>query len=121
MRDVAHDEDGTFVEYTQFDYEAVDEALGSPRDQLADYSQEDIDRALKVLEILLQWVWQKGKNNFDGLGIRAIIICWVCLKEVRPMTETELATGFGKPKQSFGRWIEQFKIFFPRIRLPHMR
>ena len=122
MSGQAHGEDGRIIPSTDFDWEAVERNLftENPED-LSELSQEDIDRALKVLRVLLQWVWQNGMKNVDGLKIRAIIVCWIFLKELRPLTLTQLATGFGLKKQSVGRWVDQFKKDFKRVRISHMR
>jgi hypothetical protein len=109
-------EDGSRVPVTQFDYDLLD-----PDVELVQMSQEDVDRGLKVLNVLLNWIFQNGMKNSEGLKIRAIIICWIFLKHLRPMTLTQLATGFGMKKQSIGRWLDQFKTDFRSIRTPHMR
>jgi hypothetical protein len=121
--DLAHGEDGRPVPCVTFDYAEVEKGLGEhePDSDLSEFSQEDIDRALKVLTTLLQWVWQMGMKNADGIQIRAILVCWIFLKELRPLQLSDLGKGFGKPKQSFGRWHDNFKKCFPRIRTPHMR
>jgi hypothetical protein len=124
---LGHGEDGKLVPVAEFDFDAVEKAFESDLAQFrgeieqGQYSQEDVDRALVVLAVLLKWIWQGGMKNVDGLQIRAVIVCWVFLKELRPLTETDLARAFGKDKQSFGRWVENFKEFFPRIRIAHMR
>lgn len=119
----AHGEDGRIVPTTEFDYEALDRDLfgENPEADLSQFTQEEVDRALKVLRVLLQWIWQNGMKNVDGLKIRSIIICWIFLKELRPLTLTQLATGFGLKKQSVGRWVDQFKKDHPEIRTCHMR
>ncbi|HEV2210838.1 MAG TPA: hypothetical protein VG167_18855 [Verrucomicrobiae bacterium] len=118
----AHEEDGRPVPASQFDYNQVDEDVfgHQPESDLSEFSQQEVDRALVVLRVLLSWIWQNGMKNSEGLKIRAIIICWIFLKELRPMSLTELATGFGMKKQSLGRWHDHFKTVF-KIRTPHMR
>jgi hypothetical protein len=117
-----HEEGGRRVPATQFDYDAVDERVFNFREQcdLSEFSQEEVDKAIEVLRKLLAWIWQNGMKNADGVKIRAIIVCWIFLKELRPMTLTQMATGFGMKKQSLGRWVDQFKEVF-KIRTPHMR
>jgi hypothetical protein len=119
---IAHGEDGKPVGWTDFDYDTIEDRLFNfkPGD-LSEFSQEDVDRALKVFTTLLDWVWQSGMKNGNGIQIRAIIVCWVFLKHVRPLQEAELARGFGKKKQSINRWVEHFKKSFPRIKIPHFR
>jgi hypothetical protein len=120
---VAHGEDGAPIGWTGFDYDTIEDRLFNyrPESDLSEFSQDDIDRALKVLTTLLEWVWQSGMKNGNGIQIRAIIMCWIFLKHVRPLQEAELARGFGKKKQSLGRWVENFKKAFPRIKVPHFR
>jgi hypothetical protein len=121
--ELAHGEDGRPVPFEEFDYATVNKNVDGwePETDLSEFTQEDIDRALKVLRTLLQWVWQMGMKNADGIQIRAILVCWIFLKELRPLELSDLGRGFGKPKQSFGRWHDNFKNHFPRIRTPHMR
>lgn len=124
---LGHGEDGRPVPITDFDFDAIDKAF---QDDLEDfrteveagkYSQEDVDRALVVVTRMLKWIWQGGMKNPEGLQIRAMIICWVFLKELRPIELTQLFGAFGKDKQSGGRWVDNFKEYFPRIRIAHMR
>ena len=115
----SYEEDGRPVPAVEFDYDQFDSGLFEKTD-MAQFTPEDVDRAIAALRVLLSWVWQNGMKNSDGLKIRAIIICWVFLQELRPMKETEVARGFGLKKQSLGRWVTEFKKAFP-IRLPHMR
>jgi hypothetical protein len=111
----AHEENGGLVPSQQFDYDSLE-----PKVELSEMSQEDVDRALTVLRVLLLWIWQNGMKNSEGLKIRAIVVCWIFLKELRPMTLTQLTGGFGMKKQSAGRWVDDFKRRF-KIRTPHMR
>lgn len=119
----AHEEDGHLVPVQPFDWDTVDEKIFGPKPEieLADFTQEDVDRALTVLRALLQWIWQCGMKNTDGVKIRAIVVCWIFLKELRPLTLTQLSRGYGMKKQSIGRWVDEFKNAFPAIRTPHMR
>ncbi len=121
--DLAHGEDGRFVPVEDFDYSAVDKNLfgNDAETDLSKLSQQDVDRALTVLRVMLQWIWQNGMKNVDGVKIRAIIICWIFLKELRPLTLTQLSRGFGLKKQSVGRWVDQFKKDLPEIKTCHMR
>lgn len=122
MQEPAHGEDGRLVPTQDFDYVQVEENLfGGMEGEIAELSQEDVDRALKVLDMLLRWIWQDGTKNHDGVKIRAIIICWVFIKELRPMTLTEMAAGYDLKKQSLGRWFDEFKKDFKGVRTSHMR
>jgi hypothetical protein len=123
MEDAAHAEDGHLVPIAEFDYASVELNLfgENPEAEIAEFSQEEIDRGIKVLRLLLQWIFQDGMKNADGLKIRAIISCWIFLKELRPLTLTELARGFQLDKQSIGRWVDKFKEDFPEIKTCHMR
>jgi hypothetical protein len=122
MDNPAHGEDGHFVPAIEFDYAAVEHNLfGESPESISEFSQEEVDRALKVLRTLLQWIWQDGMKNADGLKLRGIIVCWIFLKELRPLTLTELACGFDLKKQSLGRWVDEFKLDFPKIKTCHMR
>ena len=115
-------EDGRPAATSEIDFDLVDEHVfgARPDVDLGMFSEEEIDRALTVLRVLLQWCWQDGMRNPQGLQIRASIMCWVFLKELRAMNLTELSTRFGQHKQSVARWVQQFKRAFPYIRSPHM-
>lgn len=117
------EEDGTLVQKVDFDYGAVDKEVFNyePESDLTEFTPMEMEAALKGLRVLLQWIFQNGMKNPDGVKIRAICICWVFLKELRPLTLTELATGFGMKKQSLGRWVDDLKRRFPYIRTSHMR
>jgi hypothetical protein len=120
---VAHGEDGCPVLFTDFDYDAVEQGLAgvNARPEFSDLTQDDIDRGLIVVRVLLEWIWQCGMKNAEGTLIRAILVCWIFLKPLRSLELSDLGRGFGKPKQSFGRWHDNFKRSFPRIKTPHMR
>jgi hypothetical protein len=115
-RELAHGEDGSLVHVDQFDWAKIE-----PESDLVGMDQESVDRAIVVMRSLLQWVWKNGMNNPEGLQLRAMIVCWLFLKELRPMQLSELARGFGKKKQSVGRHVDDFKVHFPKFRSPHMR
>ena len=121
----AHEEDGHITAVTDFDYDAIDRNLFdlSPEDLqvLAGMSQKEMDNAFKMFDTLLRWVWQNGMRNPEGMNIRTIIACWLFIRELRPLTETDLARIFGKDKQSLGRWVVQFKEAFPFIKSPHFK
>ena len=123
MNELAYGEDGQRVETTEFDYDAIDRDLFSPEDakQLAGCSLDEIEVATKLFQSLLSWIWQSGMRNTNGLQIRSAIACWIFLKELRPLSLTELAQGFGMDKQSVGRWHDDFKKRFPQIKTNHMR
>lgn len=118
-----HNESGALVPVQDFDYDAVDQNLfpGATREELEQLTQTEIDAALKLFRLLLSWIWQSGMKNPEGIQIRAILVCWIFMKELRPLTLTQMATGFGKKKQSLGRWHDNFKRRFPDIITPHMR
>lgn len=120
---VIHDQAGRPTEQTDFDYDDIERKIfgADPKSELSQFSQEDIDGAVAVLRVLLQWIWQDGMKNADGLKIRAIICCWIFLHELRPLSLTELARGFNLEKQSLGRWFDVFKRKFPAIKTCHMR
>lgn len=121
--DTCHEEDGSLARSQEFDYEAIDRNVFrvEPKDDSDEFSAEEIDAACKVFTRLVEWIWQDGMKNVEGLQIRAIIVCWIFLSQLRPLTLTQMAAGFGKRKQSLGRWVDDFKRSFPRIRICHMK
>ncbi len=114
----AFTDSGERTAVVQFPFDEVDRNL-SPTQPTDDESLKE--SAVKFVESLMRFIWQDAKNNPQGLQIRAMIVCWQILEELAPMTETELALGFGMKKQSVGRWVEQFKKEFPHIRSPHIK
>jgi hypothetical protein len=115
----AINQDGTPEPACDFHY-PEDDAV-EPDSNLSDFCQEDLDRAICGLRSLLQWIYQNGSNNPDGVKIRAIIACWIFLKELRVHPLTKMARGYGLDKQSLGRWHDDFKKQFPHIKTPHMK
>lgn len=121
---IAHEEDGHITGTTEFDFEKVERNLFGQQPTANDLSQIsalELEAAEKAFTRLLDWVWQNGMKNPEGVKIRAIVVCWVFLKHLRPMTLSELAQGYGMKKQSLGRWVDQFKADFPKYRTAHMR
>jgi hypothetical protein len=116
-----HDEHGDIVPTEQFNYDALDGYFGPDEEDLSDLTPEDVERALKLFRKLLRWVFQNGMKNAEGVKIRSIIMCWIFLEELRPLTLTDLAAGYGMDKQSFGRWVDIFKKDFHNIRNAHQR
>lgn len=108
---------------TEFDFTQVDIDMFNvkPDDDLTGINQEDLDCAITALRSLLQWVWQDGSNNEDGVKIRGILVCWIFLKELRSISLTQMAKGYRLKKQSLGRWHDDFKETFPTIKTPHMK
>ena len=121
---IAHGEGGELVPAAEFDYDAIDRTVfdfRKPDSDLEQFSAEDLERSVKGMQRLCEWIWQTGMKNPDGVKIRAIICCWVILPELRPLTLTQLARGYGLKKQSIGRWVDDFKRVFPRVQNAHMR
>lgn len=123
--ELAHDEDGQIVPIAHFNYAAVDRPGKNDCDDDgeddAELKEEAMRLAVEALIDLLRWLWQNGMKNQDGMIIRTHIILWVFLKELHGMNLTELAAAFGKHKQSYGRWVDDFKRRYPHIRNPHMK
>lgn len=119
----AHDEDGHLENSEWFDYDPIDKNVFRVRDQkeLTELTPEEVEKGLKVVRVMLQWIWQDGMKNVDGVKVRAIIVCWIFLKELRTLSMTDVATGYGLHKQSLGRWVDQFKRKFKNIRITHIR
>ena len=139
---LAHCEDGHVEPSVDFDYAAVERALRSIerhkipsadrdhvrsevdrslRETISNLSSDQTDVLLAMLVRVLDWLWSDGMKNPDGLQIRAMLLCWNFLEHLRPLTLTQLARGFGKRKQSLGRWQDQFKLDFPEIKTCHMK
>ncbi len=120
--ETGHAEDGRLVPCVDFDYEAIDRNVFEAEDvkDLHELPPESIDLALKLHRTMLEWIFQDGMKNPEGIQIRAILACWIWLPYLEPLSLTELSIGFGKQKQSFGRWVDEFKEHFGFI-TPNMR
>lgn len=84
-------------------------------------SAERIEDALIVIRALAAWTYQNGSRNMDGKAIRCAIVEKIVLPHLQPLTLTQLAKGYGKHKQSFGRWVDHFKLTFPSVKTCHMK
>ena len=106
-----------------FDYEAIDRDVFrvEPQQDNEALTPAEIAAACAVISRLVEWLWQDGMKNCDGLQNRATVLCWVFLSQLRTLTMTEMAKGFGKKKQSIGRAVDDFKRTFPKIRIAHMK
>ena|SRR5688572_18371057 len=120
---VAHEEDGHITGVTEFPYEEIDRRVFQcdPENDLSNVSQRELDASVRAFIRLVEWMYQTGMKNPDGLKIRAIIVCWVFLKWIRCESLTVMARGYGLKKQSLGRWVDEFKRKFPEYRIVHMR
>ena len=121
----SHAEDGHLEPACGFDFDSIDrnvfhvEPQGFDEDE--EFTPEEIDAACAVVTRLVEWLWQDGMKNVDGLQNRSVVLCWVFLSQLRTLTMTEMAKGFGKKKQSLGRAVDDFKRRFPKIRIAHMK
>jgi len=118
--DYGFDENGRKVWVTQFDYDKVDQDLSKYSQRKETFTAKEVDAAIKVIDKLLCWVWHNGMRNPEGIKIRAIVVCWILLKPLRPFSLTGISKLYGKKKQSLGRWVDQFKREF-KFLTPHMR
>jgi hypothetical protein len=118
--DFGFNENGERVGIAEFDYDQVEQDLGGYFPRKEQFTAKEIDAAVKVIDRVLIWVWQNGMRNPEGIKIRAIVVCWILLKPLRPFSLTMISQLYGKKKQSLGRWVDQFKRDFKFI-TPHMR
>jgi hypothetical protein len=108
------------------DWKGIAEACGEidPIAELQDVSFEEMEKALKVVSGLMAWIYQNGSSNMNGVAIRAIIVCWMTLPHLRPLTLTQIAKSYGLKKQSVGRWMEDpkngWKAKWPTVKTCHM-
>lgn len=121
VQSVAHEEDGSLANSIDFPYDQVDRDLNGVDLGDEEVNPEEIAAAAKAFRQLVQWLWQDGMQDNRGLNIRATIVSWVFLEEVRLHTESDLARKMGLHKQSLDRWFSDFKRQFPHIKTSHMR
>jgi hypothetical protein len=91
----------------------------APNDETG--KRKRIEGEIRALKTTLEWVIQNGMNEENGVMFRILIAGWIYLEWMREMTLTELATMYGKDKQSFGRWVDDFKLRFPEVRTHNMK
>ncbi len=112
-----YDSDGSLVPTEGFRYDELDGESQSER-------SIDSETAIALLSTVMRWLWD-GANvrcKSDGLRMRALVLCWIFLPELRIKSETQLAHEYGKKhKQSIGRQVAKFKSDFPYLKNPHMR
>lgn len=107
----AHLDDGHLEPATGFDYDRIDQSCFGVEER----KQTDFEGAAALMRRLFEWHFQDGMNNPEGVLIRGAILDWFFVPQLRPLTMVELARGFGKKKQSFGRWVDHFYRTFPEF------
>lgn len=118
---LAYDEDGNLVAIEDFDEAEVDRNLFDAAETLETPSAADVDLVYKIMHRLMSWIFQDGLTNPNGIAIRSIIVCWVFLPQLKPLSLTQISRGVGKLKQSVGRWVDRFKKEFPYLKTCHMK
>jgi hypothetical protein len=117
--ELGYGEDGQLVRVVDFDYEQLDHALADK--ELNKLSPQQTEMLMTMFRAVMQWWWQDGMKNPDGLLIRGTILSWVFLPELQSHSLTQVARNLGRYKQSVGRWFDRFKVQFPQIRTVHMK
>lgn len=121
MNEYARDDKGNLIGVVQFDETHVERALGEFHEELEQFTPQEIEAALKVNKALLTWVWQNGNVRANGLGVRAAVLCWVFLEDVKKMKQSELSKVIGKShRQSLNRWVMNFRDKF-KFKNHHMK
>lgn len=99
-------------EAQDFDYDAVDRALGSKVEEM---DAESVAQLAKALTVILQWLCevQLDKDSDRAMGRRAMAMAWV----VNPnlfggMSLSELAEVLGTHKMNLSRHASDFSRLF---------
>ncbi len=121
--DVAYGEDGAIVRVTGPDFDSIDANVFHVEQQAVHdaLSPETSDLVCAVVRPIFEWLWSDGTKNTDGLQNRAAICCWFFVPQLRALTMTQMAAGYGKKKQSFGRPVADWKQRFPGLRIAGMK
>jgi hypothetical protein len=123
---VGYDDNSELQPAVPPDWGAIEEACGEIDflNEIKDLKAEELEKAFKVIQALMAWIHQNGSTNLNGIAIRAIVVSWITLPHLRPLSLTQLANGYGMKKQSVGRWLEEkplgFKYKFPTVKTGHM-
>lgn len=105
-----------------FPYHDVDGDASDEDGPPLSFTASEWEKFGQGLEKIIRWIYQDpGHYNFEGIQIRALIVAWLVVDELQPLTLTQLARMYGRDKQSFGRWVEHWKESFPEIRNCHMQ
>jgi hypothetical protein len=90
---------------------AMDESLA-----LADTKAEHIHDLAYALHKILGWLYGKERGDQRGVMLRAYVLCWQCLPQLRQLNQTELAKIVGlKCKASINRQVGSFERKFPGV------
>jgi len=113
---IAYDENSLKTLTTDFPFHELDcEAL--------DAKEEAMEMACEAAHRVWEWIYQPACKDLDGFTCRCIVACWVFVPMLRGYSMTDIASRFGKHKQSLGRWVDDFKLQFPEVakHLAHLR
>lgn len=116
----AHDDNHEVVESVDFPYDEIDRRLTGVFYN-GDDGEPDHSLAGQAMARIMEWVWQGGPKNMDGMTIRSTVACWIFIKHLHALNLTQMAAMVNKDKQSLGRWVDEFKKEFPQVKTEHMR
>jgi hypothetical protein len=103
-----------------FPFHELDGDLADGEEPLS-FTPGEWEKFRRALERIFLWIYQDPHHrNLNGVEIRALIVAWFVVKELHPLSLTQLARMYGREKQSFGRWVDEFKTAFPEVRNCHM-
>jgi hypothetical protein len=105
-----------------FDWSDLEQRLGEADEAKYTHGYAQWLRLMQLAEGLARWTYQSPSHtNTEGIAIRVIVQNWFLIKELQPLSLTQLARMYGKDKQSLGRWVDDFKRRFPGLRNCHMK
>lgn len=99
-------------ESTDFDFDAVDKALGSNGDTI---DEETMTRLTTALVLLVRWICDVSlRKGADAVvGRRAIALAWVLRPEIfNGQSLSALAAQLGTKKMNLSRWTAEFSRVF---------
>jgi len=117
----AFDEDEKLCATVDPDWDAIDMSVFGTSQDSSELADESRRIAYLMTQYLLGWILKNGKNDKEGIAIRAIVIGWLTLPVLRPLRLTELAIAYGFDKQSVSRWVVRAKLEIPFLKSPHTR
>lgn len=102
-----------------FDFDQVERNLGEIKDEVEQLTPKEVDAALKLVRMILEWQWQNGSFKAGGLATRSVVCCWILLGDIRRgkngkelRKQCDVSSVAGIHPHAFNKWLTDFKRTF---------